>query len=190
MIWACECGLRKVAPHNIPSRWRSLAYSNSPLTLAMPSTRRIDSPTPPCRRISTFNPPPRPCPRGKSRDPDDIGSPARGEGDSSSRSCPDHGGLAEVDQLSVMNHRLSLDEEMLHRARIAENQGCHRVGLRAAVCQAVGREERDIGALADLERADVVPTQARRSAPGCDPQRLTRTHRRAALACPGGEHGL
>src|SRR5260370_4759390 len=32
------------------------------------------------RIVGHYRPPPRPCPRGKSRDPDDIGSPARGGG--------------------------------------------------------------------------------------------------------------
>src|SRR5260370_6954602 len=32
------------------------------------------------RIVGHYRPPPRPCPRGKSRDPDDIGSPASGAG--------------------------------------------------------------------------------------------------------------
>jgi len=68
-----------------------------------------------------------------------------------------------------MDDRFSLHEEMLHRPRVTEKQRGHRVRFRAAECQAVRREERDVRALTDLERADVVPTQARRSAAGCEP---------------------
>src|SRR5713226_3883750 len=95
-IRACGCGLRSVAPHSIPSRRRSLAYSNSPFTFGTPSTRRTDSPTPPFRRISTLM--------------------------WFAGSCPDHGGFAEVYQLALVDHGFSLDEEMPHRARIAENE--------------------------------------------------------------------
>src|SRR5256884_220827 len=174
-IRAWGCGLRSVAPHSIPSRWRSLAYSNSPFTLGTPSTRRTDSPTPPCRRMLTLMPPP--CP------------PPEGEGKRSS-SCPDHGGLAEIDQVALMNDWLSLNEKMLDRPRIAEHERRYRVAFRATEGQAVGCKERDVGALADLERADIVPAQARRPATGGHAQRLARAHRRGTLAPPGGEHRL
>src|SRR5260370_29667580 len=51
---------------------------------ALIRTRRTSAETPRAlfttvRIVGHYRPPPRPCPRGKSRDPDDIGSPARGE---------------------------------------------------------------------------------------------------------------
>ena len=39
------CGLRSVAPHSMPSAHRSEEYSNSPLTLGMPSARAVVTPT-------------------------------------------------------------------------------------------------------------------------------------------------
>src|ERR1700737_2859765 len=89
-----------------------------------------------------------------------------------------------------MDDRGALNEEMLDRTWIAENERGHWVRFRAAECQAVGCEEGDVGALANLERADIVPAQARRPAAGGNSQRLTGAHRRGALARPGGEHGL
>src|SRR6202165_5303966 len=89
-----------------------------------------------------------------------------------------------------MDDRVALNPEMLNWTGIAETERGHWVRFRAAECQAVGCEEGDVGALANLERADIVPAQARRPAAGGTPQRLTGAHRRGALARPGGEHGL
>src|ERR1700737_2890796 len=160
-IRACGWGLRSVAPHSIPSRWRSLAYSNSPFTLGRPSTRRTDSPMPPWRRMLTLM-----------------------------TSCPDHAGLAEVHQLSIMDHGFSLDEEVLHRSRVAEDEGRDRIRFRAAVRESVDREEGEVGPLADLDGANVVSAQARRAAAGRDAQRLAGGHRARAFSSPGGEQRL
>src|SRR6266851_7805229 len=147
-IRACGWGLRRVAPHIIPSRRRSLAYSKSPVTLWTPSTRRTDWPMPPWRRMLTLI-----------------------------ASCPDHAGLAQVDQLSIVDDGFSLDEEVLHRARVAEDESRHRIRFRAAVGKPVDREKGDVGPLADLDRADVVPAEARRPAAGRHAQRLAGAHR-------------
>src|SRR5437868_8787045 len=129
---AWGCGLRSVAPCSIPSRRRSLAYSNSPLTLGTPSTRRTDSPTPRLRRMSMLTGlhPPRP-------------SPTRGEGIRPS--------VRQIDELSIPYHGLALDEQMSHRPWVAEHERGNRVGLGAAMCQVIDGEERDVGALAHLD---------------------------------------
>src|ERR671934_1617963 len=169
-IRACGCGLRSVAPKSMPSRRRSLAYSNWPLTLGTPSTRRTESPTPPLRRISTLM--------------SELGHR------DCFVSCPDHAGFAEVDQLSFVNHGFALDEEMLHRPGIAEHQRRDRVRLGPAVREAIDGEERDIGALTGLDRADVIASQAGRAAPRGNPQRIAGAHRRGPLARPRGQECL
>src|SRR5713226_2052464 len=87
------------------------------------------------------------------------------------RSCPDHAGLAEVHQLPIVDDGFSLDEEVLHRAGVAEDEGGDRIRLRAAIRESVDRKERDIGPPADLDRADVVPAETCRPAPRRHAQR-------------------
>src|ERR1700694_6189992 len=91
-------------------------------------------------------------------------------------SCPDHAGLAEVHQLSIMTHGFSLDEEVLHRPRIAEDKGRDRISFRATIREPVDRKERDIGPFADLDRAEVVAAEARCAAAGRHSQCLPRGH--------------
>src|SRR5919201_5981019 len=169
-IRACGCGLRSVAPKSMPSRRRSLAYSNWPLTLGTPSTRRTESPTPPLRRISTL--------MSERRRSDCC------------LSCPDHAGFAEVHQLAFVDNGFALDEEMLYRPGIAEHQRRDRVRLGAAVRNAIDGEERDVGALTSLDRADVIASQAGGAAPGGNPQRIAGAQRRGPLPRPGGEECL
>ena len=70
---ACACGLRSVAPCNIPGTLRSLEYANSPLTLGTPSGRSTISPMRPrtsCVVLTRATPPrpgvrPRRCARSR-----------------------------------------------------------------------------------------------------------------------------
>ena len=70
-IRARGCGLRSVAPHSIPSRRRSEAYSNSPRTFGTPSARAGLVPITPVRVTSGAR----------------VGAAGVGHGDSASRSA-------------------------------------------------------------------------------------------------------
>src|SRR5260370_28026493 len=97
-------------------------------------------------------------------------------------SCPDHAGFAEVDQLSIVDDGFSLDEEVLHRARIAEDESRDRIRFRAAIGKPVDREKGDVRPLADLDRAHVVPAETRRPAAGRHAQPLAGPHRPPPLS--------
>ena len=166
------CGLRRVAPCSIPSMRMSDAYSNSPLTFGTPSARVVVMPTRLGRWISrrsrtgvsgmTVTPPP---PRGRAGD----GSGARCRGD-----------LLDVAraQLGALDHGAAADQQEVHGARRAEHERRHRV-VDARVIEAVKAPERDVGQLADLQRAElVVAAQAARA--------LDRRQRERAARGQGG----
>src|SRR5205085_8673553 len=165
VIRALACGLRTVAPKSMPSRCKSLAYSNSPLTFGRPSIRGTDWPTPALRPTPMLI-------------------------RNSMPSCPDQARFADVHEMPVVNHELPLDEEVVNRSGIAKNQRGDRITLRAAECQAVDGEERDVRALADLERPDVIAPEASGAASGRQPQRVARRHGRGTSARAGRQKRL
>ena len=166
------CGLRSVAPCSIPSMRMSEAYSNSPLTLGTPSARKVVIPTSLGRWISrrsrtgvsgmTVTPPP---PRARAA----AGSGARCRRAISSTSAVRSSALSTIGAPA--------DEQQVHRARRAEDERRDGV-LDPGVVEAVQAPQRDVGQLADLQRAElVVAAQAARALDGGQRQRAARGHR-------------
>ena len=81
------------------------------------------------------------------------------------------------------------DEQRVDAVRAAEDEVRDEV-VGAAELEAVGAPDRDVGALAGLERADVVAPQHGGAAARREPQRVARGQRAAAAAAPRHEQRL
>src|SRR5690606_5053151 len=122
-------GLRTVAPHSIPSAWRSEAYSNRPVSLGTPSGRRVDSPIPPVTRVrrvvEVVTPAPllalQPLPAGEPLERTDDGSVSCAAADVAGERLFDLGrGRMRVllEQVDRRHHETGSAEPALHGARL------------------------------------------------------------------------
>ena len=112
-----------------------------------------------------------------------LPAPCRGRG---SRSCGESsrlqpmlpGDLVHVgaDEAPLPHDLLAADVEAVDAVRRRQHEPGDRV-LGAAELEAVGAPDRDVRALAGLERADVVASEDGRTAPGRQAQGLARRHR-------------
>ena len=83
----------------------------------------------------------------------------------------------------------SADDEPVDAVRAGEDESGERVDG-AAELEPIGRPDREVGLLAGLECADVVPPEHGRAAPRPEPKRLARGHRLPAAAPAGHEERL
>ncbi len=80
-------------------------------------------------------------------------------------------GLVGVDERSSAHDVLALDDESVDAMRCGEHEPCDRV-VRAAELERVRAPDGEVGALARLERADVVPAEHRCAAARAEPAGL------------------
>ena len=90
---------------------------------------------------------------------------------------------------AVADDRLAADDEPVDAVRAGEDDSGHGV-VGAAELEAVGAPDGEVGALARLERADVVTAEHGRAAARAEPDRVARRHRRAAAAAARDEQRL
>ena len=97
--------------------------------------------------------------------------------------CPFAGDRGLVARLEdpVPDDGSALDHEVADPSGPAQHERGHRVSVGPRRREAVGREQGEIGALADLDRPDVVTPEARRSATRGDAEGLPGRDRRGAM---------
>src|SRR5438552_4538579 len=94
--------------------------------------------------------------------------------------------LVRADQRPAADDLGASHEQAVDAVRAAQNEVRDEI-VGAAELEAVGPPDREVGALAGLERAEVGAPQHRRAAARAELQRLPRRHRVAAATATGDE---
>jgi hypothetical protein len=97
--------------------------------------------------------------------------------------------LLGVDKPPVSNDVRAPHDQPVDSMRAGEHEACDGI-LRARELEAVGSPDRQVGALAGLERPDVVSPQHSGPPARREPKRLSRAHRAATAARAGDEQRL